>query len=273
MIAAILFVLSAYAGDIDSILGQKGKVAGDVHRYGWPRSDLHVTVQGVRVQPALALGSWAAFGSGMVMGDLVLKPSEVDGVIRELQSGGFEISAIHNHLSGESPAVVYLHYAGRGEEAPLAQTLKSALAKTSTPLTVGPPHPAAASDAAAFAAISDVLQRKGNVNGRVLQFSIPRAETITDGAMTIPPSMGVATAVNFQSAGENVATSGDFVLIADEVNPVIHELEAKGIRVTALHSHMLRETPRLFFMHFWGFGPARSVAEGIRNALAKVNSK
>ena len=258
---------------IQSILGQQPKTSGDVQRFGWPRTDLHVTVAGVRVEPALALGSWAGFLGNMVMGDLVLKASEVDGVIRELQAGGIEITAVHNHLSGESPQVVYLHYEGHGDVDALAKTVEAALKKTSTP-SKGGKAPAAV-HSKLFDEVSAVLApRKGTVTGRVLQFSVPRAEEITEGGMTLPPAMGVATGVNFQTVGSReVATTGDFVLIADEVNPVIHELQAKGIRVTALHSHMLRESPRLFFMHFWGVGSPRTIAEGIRNAVGKMNAK
>lgn len=277
ILAALLFACSAFAADpwqsVDTILGQTGKaVAGDVHRYGWPRRDLEVRIGNVRIEPALALGSWAAFSSNMVMGDLVLRPAEVEPVVRGLQAGGFEISAIHNHLLGESPMVAYVHYAGHGEAAALARTLHDALASTATPMTaaaaVATPTKA---DDEAFAAVSEVLQRKGTMAGRVLQFGIPRAEAITDGGMAIPPTMGVATAVNFQRVGPDVATTGDFVLIADEVNPVMRELELHGIRVTAVHSHMLRDTPRLFFMHFWGVGAPRAIAEGIRAALSRVN--
>lgn len=259
---------------ISIILGQQPKTSGDVQRFGWPRSDMHVTVAGVHVEPGLALGSWAGFMGDMVMGDLVLQPREIDAVTRELEAGGYEVSAIHNHLSGESPDVVYVHYAGHGDPDALATTLKSALAKTSTPMSGGG-QPQAAIHSKLFDEVSAVLApNKGTVNGKILQFSAPRAEAITEGGMTLPPAMGVATAVNFQTVGaDRVATTGDFVLIADEVNPVIRELQAKGIKVTALHSHMLRETPRLFFMHFWGVGSPRTIAEGIRNALAKVNTK
>jgi hypothetical protein len=268
--------VSAFAADpwqgVDAIFSQTGKaVAGDVHRYGWPRRDLKVRVGSVDVQPALALGSWAAFTTDMVMGDLVLRPSEVESVVRTLQKDGFEISAIHNHLLGESPMIAYVHYAGHGDPAALARSLHDALSTTATPMSAAPAAVATKEDDAAFAAVSGVLQRKGTMAGRVLQFGIPRAETITDGGMTIPPTMGVATAVNFQRVGSNVATTGDFVLIADEVNPVMRELESHGIRVTAVHSHMLRDSPRLFFMHFWGVGAPRTISEGIQAALAKVN--
>jgi uncharacterized protein DUF1259 len=275
---ALLFTVSAFAADpwqtVDAIFGQTGKaVAGDVHRYGWPRRDLNVTVGKIQIEPALALGSWAAFSGAMVMGDLVLRSGEVDGVIRELQRGGFEITAVHNHLLGESPAIAYVHYHGHGNPEELARTLHKALAQTATPMKIRPPAAASKNDKSALSIVSDILQRNGTMNGRVLQFAISRAEAVTDGDMTIPPAMGVATAVNFQRAGTEVVTTGDFVLIADEVNPVIQELESHAIRVTAVHSHMLRESPRLFFLHFWGVGAPRAIAEGINAALGLVRTR
>lgn len=274
---ALLLAVSASAADpwqsVDATLRQTGKtVAGNVHRYGFPRRDLKVTLSRVRVEPALALGSWAAFSADMVMGGLVLLPKEVEPVVRTLQYGGIEITAIHNHLLDESPSIAYVHYQGHGDPAALAKTLQKALATTGTPMTPADPPTPDKKDEAAFAIVSGALQRQGATNGRVLQFSIPRLEAIADdGVVPIPPTMGVATAVNFQRAGDKVATSGDFVLIAAEVNPVIKDLEAHGIRVTAVHSHMLRETPRLFFLHFWGLGAPKEIADGLRSALAKTN--
>ena len=268
---------------VDRVFGNPGKdQPGEVHRYGWPRTDLHVRLAGVPVEPALALGGWAAFkktGTGqdaVTMGDLVLLGPEVDPVVRELQAGGFEILAIHNHLIDESPRVVYLHFHGMGDAAALAQTLKTALQKTKTPLAppagTAPAKPTPA-EVKAFQKIQDLLGRKGNMAGRVLQLGVPRAETIQDGGMEIPPSMGMANAINLETVEARVATTGDFVLVADEVNPVIRELQAHGIRVTALHSHMLRESPRLFFLHFWGVDTPEKIAEGIKAALAKIATR
>lgn len=253
--------------NVDAILGRPGKASGAVHRYTFPRTDLNVTAGGVRVTPALALTSWAAFDDQRVMGDLVLRPRELDAAIRELQRGGFEVLAIHNHLLGESPQIVYMHFMGHGDPATLAKTLKAAVP--------APPAPAAAkttaADQRAFDTIDAAMHRSGTANGRVLAFSIPRAETITEDGMDVPPSMGMATAVNFQANGANVVATGDFVLIATEVNPVVRELESRRIRVTAIHSHMLRESPRLFFLHFWGEGKPDDVAAGLAAAVSKTN--
>jgi len=266
---------------VDKVFGQPGRdMPGDVHRFGWPRSDLRVTIGGIPVEPALALGSWGAFkktGGGdeaVTMGDLVLLGSEVNPVIGELQAGGFEILAVHNHLIGESPRVLYLHFHGHGDAVGLAKTVKSALAKTKTPTASGK-APAKTSEARqkTLDKLQDVLGHKGTMAGTVLQVGVPRAETIQDGGVEVPGSMGMANAMNFQMVGQRVATTGDFVLIADEVNPVIKELRARGLVITALHSHMLRETPRLFFMHFWGVGTPEKIGEGLKAALSKVATK
>jgi hypothetical protein len=268
---------------VDKVFGNAGKdQPGEVRRYGWPRTDLRVRVGNVPVEAALALGSWAAFkktGNGpdaVTMGDLVLLGPEVDPVARDLQAGGFEILAIHNHLIDEVPRVVYVHFHGMGEAAALAKTLKGALERTRTPLAPpagkAPAKPTPAQEKT-FQKIQDLLGRKGAMAATVLQFGVPRAEAIQDGGMEVPPSMGMANAINFETFENRVATTGDFVLVADEVNPVIRELHAHGIRVTALHSHMLRENPRLFFLHFWGVGSAEKIAEGIKAALAKIATR
>ena len=264
---------------VDGVLGVAGKdLAGGTHRFGWPRRDLHVQVGDVPVQPALALGSWGAFikeggDKAMAMGDLVLLEPELTPVLTTLEAGGIEISAIHNHLVGESPHVIYLHFSGHGNATALARTLKEALGKTGTPMTPAPPAKASPADEQAFKTVQQVLGRNGTLAGTVLQIGVPRAERIEEKGMEIPASMGMATALNFERVGDRVATTGDFVLVASEVNPVIRELRAHGIAVTALHSHMLEETPRLFFMHFWGVDTPEKIAGGLKAALAKVNTK
>lgn len=278
LLVALLFVatsaFSATHSELDSILGRPGaEQPGGVYRFGFPRTDLHVTVAGVDIKPALALGSWAAFKGSMTMGDLVLTESEVEDVISALQAGGIEQTAVHNHLLNETPRVVYMHFEGHGDPDALARTLRAALEKTKTPLTPPAPAPAAALDLPT-AELDRIIGTAGKANGGVDQFSVARAGRVMDGAMEIPPSMGVATAINFQPTGSGRAvTTGDFVMVASEVNPVIRALRAGGISVTALHSHMLRERPRLFFMHFWGDGDAVALARTMRSALDKMNVK
>jgi hypothetical protein len=264
---------------LDQILGRSGQKMGEVYRFGFPRTDLHVVVHDVAIKPGLALGSWAAFtgteANAMVMGDLVLLEDEVNPVIEKLRAAGFEITAVHNHLLGEAPRLMYLHYMGHGPEAELGNSFHAALAASKTPL--GAPAAASAEPGAPpdwTKAIEDTVGRKGNFKGGVLSFGVPRAEAISMDGMTITPAQGVAEAINFQEADPGkVATTGDFVLTAAEVNAVISALEQHHILVTALHSHMLTEEPRLFFMHFWGHGPTTEVAAGIKAALDKVHTK
>jgi hypothetical protein len=268
---------------VDRVLGETGKdLPGNVHKSTWPRTDLSVTLAGVRIEPALALGSWAAFqktGNGeeaIVMGDLVLLGPEVQPVVNALGAGGFEILAIHNHLIGETPRLLYVHFYGRGEASALARTLKTALERTRTPLrpaTPKEPVTLTPAERVAFERVQAILGHKGSLAGRVLQVAVPRAAPIQQDEMEMPPSMGMAIAMNFEHPGARLAATGDFVLVAEEVNPVIHELRAHGIEVTALHSHMLREEPRLFFLHFWGLGASERIAEGLKAALAKVATK
>jgi hypothetical protein len=275
---SLLVSVSVIAADdakwsgVAEALGRPGASQPDgVYKVGFPRTDLAVTADGVAIKAPLALGSWVAFLDDgthvMAMGDLVLLATEVGSVVETLEKGGVDVSAIHNHLIGETPHVMYVHFSGHGDAVALARTLHAALATTKTPIA---PQPPAANPALMLPAadMDRILGRSGKPVGGVYQFGIPRAEAIHEGGMTIPPSMGMSTAINFQPLGnDRAATTGDFVLLAGEVNPVIRALHAGGIAVTALHSHMLQEEPRLFFMHFWGVGEAKALATTLRQAL------
>jgi hypothetical protein len=263
---------------IDEAMSRSGQKTGDVYRLGFPRTDLHVSIAGVDIKPGLALGSWAAFAGNdndaMVMGDLVLLENELTPVMKKLHAAGFDITAVHNHVLNEAPRVIYMHYMGHGKAVELANSLHAALAESKTPLDKPAPPAPSAEPPAFVKTIEDIVGTKGRFAGSVLSFGIPRAGAITDHGMTLTGAQGVAEAINFQEAGAGkVATTGDFVLTAEEVNPVISALEEHGIEVTALHSHMLTEQPRLFFMHFWAVGPTESVAAGIKAALSHVAVK
>jgi hypothetical protein len=264
---------------VDAALGRKAAVAGDVHRYGFPRTDLNVTLDGVTIKPALALGGWVtlkpAHGGAMIMGDLVLLESEINPVMTAMIKNGLEITAVHNHLLRASPATFYLHVAGHGDPEKLATVLIQALQSSKTPLQL----PAAAAIPPVIdldtAQLDQIMGVKGTNNGGVYQFGVPRRDAVTEGGMQIAPAgpMGVATGIGFQpTGGGKAAITGDFVLTGDEVNPVIKELRAAGIEVTAIHSHMLDEQPRLIFMHFWANDDAIKLAHGLRAALDKTAS-
>lgn len=270
-----------WRASIDSALGRAGTLQTDsAYKFGFPRTDMAVMLGTVQLRPSLALGSWVAFvpvgrSESMAMGDLVLTEREIPAVMRALQAGGVEPTALHNHLRGETPRVMYMHIMARGNPVTIARTIRSALAETGTPSPApGGPMTAAAAIDLDTAGIARALGRTGRINGGVYQISVPRAEVIRVGGIVVPPSMGVATAINIQptGGGRPVAT-GDFVLRSAEVNRVIRELRDHGIEVTALHSHMLDESPRLFFMHFWADDDALAIARGLRSALDITNSQ
>ncbi|MDD5541915.1 MAG: DUF1259 domain-containing protein [Acidobacteriia bacterium] len=262
---------------VEVVLGRKGAVSGDTIKFGFPRTDLHVLIGTVALKPTLALGSWVAFSgsedSAMMMGDLVLLQQEVEPVMDQLQSGGVMITALHNHLLLERPHVMYMHYMGHGKAEELAKTFKAALEHSATPMKA-PAAPAAEPKVRmSQSKIEEILGQHGTLKGGVLSFGVPRAEPIQENGTMLPPALGVANSINIQDSPKGIATTGDFVLIASEVNPVIHALRSHGIMVTALHNHMLQDNPRLFFMHFWGNGPAGEVAAGLKAALDDVHTK
>src|ERR1043165_8984123 len=265
---------------VEQALGKSGSMQpGDVYKVSFPRSDLKVTAGGVELKPALALGTWVAFkrmgDMTIVMGDLVLTENEVTPVLSKLQQGGVETTALHNHVLNESPRVMYMHVHAMGDAVTIAKAIHDALALTKTPFAASPSS-ATAELGIDTRQIDQIMGQSGKVNGGVYQFSIARADEITDmmGAqkMVIPPAMGLAQPINFQpTGGEKAAITGDFVLFASEVTTVMKALRENGIEVTAVHSHMLTDNPHLFFMHFWANDDALKLARGLRGALDKVN--
>ena len=285
--AILTSTTAAFAQDVDwqkvdEAIGRKpAVVAGDVHRYGFPRTDLSVTLDGVTIKPALALGGWVAFkamgGEAMVMGDLVLLETEIKPVMTKMIENGLDITAVHNHLLRASPATFYMHVGGHGDPVKLATAIRTALAESKTPLTppaATAPPPAIDLDTAQ---LDQIIGAKGQANGGVYQFGVPRRDPATMDGMAVAPAgpLGVTTGIGFQPTGNgNAAITGDFVMVSSEVNPVIKALRSGGIEVTALHSHMLDEQPRLFFMHFWANDDAIHLAKTLRTALdAMANVK
>jgi hypothetical protein len=277
----LLITAQAHAAEtdwtkVDAALGKTASVQKDVHRYGIPRTDLQVTVDGVVIKPALALGGWLGFepmqDGAVVMGDLVLTETEVNPVMSKLLESGIEITAVHNHLLRTSPATYYMHIHGHGDPVAMATAIRVALAESKTPFV------ASAAPAAQTAQIeldTDKLDAaigvKGKVNGGVYQFLVPRKEPITEDGMSVPPAMGTAIVINFQpTGGGKAAITGDFVVTSEEVNPMIRALRENDIEVTAIHSHMLDEQPRVFFVHFWANDEAVKLAKGLQAALEKI---
>jgi hypothetical protein len=261
---------------IDAIMGRSPAQSGETRRYGFPRSDLAVKVDGVAIKPALALGGWVAFEcsaeKSVAMGDLVLTDAEVNPAISRLLAGGFEITALHNHLLRASPPTYYLHIAGRGDPQKLAETIRAALAATKTPLESAP-SPASPPLDLDVAKIDEVIGAKGRSTGGVYQFAVPRGDRTSYDGMTVAGSMGAANVINFQASGAGkAAIAGDFMARANELDPLIRALRAKGVEIAAIHNHMLDEEPRLFFVHFWANDDALTLAGAMRSALDAVNA-
>jgi len=285
VVAALLTGTSGFAFATDDswqarvgeALGKTGAAApGGIYRVGLPRSDLNVMLDGVRLRVGFALGGWLAFEKmgeqGMVMGDLVLTMDEVNPVMTKLAAAGIEVTALHNHLLRNQPFTMYMHVLGHGDPVKLAAALHTALAESKTPLVAAPTPIEPPEIDFDTAAVDQALGAKGTNNSGVYQFSIPRAEPVTDGGMEIPAAMGSANAINFQATGGGkAAITGDFVLIAKEVNPVLKVLREHGIEVTAIHNHMLDDQPHLYFMHFWANDDARKLAERLKAAIAHIN--
>jgi hypothetical protein len=186
-----------------------------------------------------------------------------------------EITAVHNHVLRGEPATFYMHIGGHGDPVKMAATIRTALGESKTPLAA----PAAPAQPPAIdldtAQLDSIIGVKGQNNGGVYQFGVPRRDPITEDGMPLTPvgPLGVATAIGFQpTGGSKAAITGDFVLTGNEVNPVMQALRSNGIEVTAVHSHMLNEQPRLFFMHFWANDDALKLARGLRAALDKTAS-
>jgi hypothetical protein len=280
--AAVLFSFPACAAStdwnkVDAALGKTATVSGEVHRYGLPRSDLHVTLDGVAIKPALALGGWVAFapmhGEAMVMGDLVLLDTEITPVMTKLMGSGLEITAIHNHILRASPATFYMHVAGHGDPEKMAAAIRAALSSESKTPFDAPATTAAAAPSLDLdtARLDEAMGAKGTANGGVYQFGIPRSDPATEGGMPVNAALGGANAINFQPTGNGkAAITGDFLVTGNEVNPLIRALRAGDIEVTAIHSHMLDEQPRMFFIHFWANDDALKLARNVRTALDKT---
>jgi Domain of Unknown Function (DUF1259) len=278
LVTAVAFPALSNAADIDwkkvdVALGKTAAVSGEVHRYGLPRSDLHVTLDGVAIKPALALGGWVSFapmhGEAMVMGDLVLLDSEIAPVMTKLLDGGLDITAVHNHILRASPATFYMHVGGHGDPVKMATVIRSALSASGTPFdapaTTAGPAPAVDLDTAK---LDQIMGVKGAAVGGVYQFGVPRRDPATESGMPVNGPLGGANAINFQATGNGkAAITGDFLVTGNEVNPLIRTLRAGDIEVTAIHSHMLDEQPRMFFIHFWANDDAEKLARNVRAAL------
>lgn len=260
---------------VEKTLARKGTEQNGVFKVSLPRTDLNVMMNGTTVQAGAALGSWMAFhqdgGTTVADGDLVLTPKEITPVVRVLRSGNIAVSAIHNHLAGEQPEIMYVHFFASGDAEKIAATLRDALDRTNTPAagagasanTMEKPFPDEQ-------VIESVLGKKGAVHGAVLAFSFPGEHAISMRGKTLPPSMGMATAINFQPSKSGVAATGDFVVQEAQTQALLSALAKGDVQITAMHNHLLEDEPRMVFIHFWAEGSAKRVASSLRSALDAI---
>lgn len=258
---------------IENIIGKKGTFQAGVLKFSFPRYDLDVNIESITLEPVFALTSWMALhqvnNDCIAMGDIVLLESEVSPVMSQAIENGFEITALHNHLLFELPRIMYMHVSGFGDAQQLAQGIKNILSVTGTPINAKSSSSSLSPNY--WSSVETIMGTKGKQSGNVIQFSFPRGDMIYEFNMAIPPSMGISQAINFQSAGEYAAVTGDFVLISEEVEPVVRTLIQYGISITAIHNHMLYEEPRLFYLHFWAVDNPDILAYALKQTLEQTN--
>jgi hypothetical protein len=256
---------------IEKMFNKKGTRQSNMFKITFPRNDLNVSIDNVAISPDLAFTTWLAFrpeGRGaMMMGDIVLQESDITVAEFILDSAKIQITGLHNHLINESPKIMYMHILGHGNPVSMAKVMKSVFASIGMPFGE---YATPAKKTFDWSPVNAVLGMKGTVAGDVIKYSIPRPDRITENGMEVSPFMGMATVVNFQSDDTKAIVTGDFVLQANEIAPVMHTLISYSISVTALHNHMLDESPKIYFLHFLGYDDPVHLADGIKAALGEI---
>ena len=266
--------------EVLSALGKQGDFKDNVLKVNIPRNDLSVTVANVKTPTAFGFGGWVAMtkGSGeknVMMGDLVLTEDEVNPVMSALLDNGLEVTALHNHFSHEQPRLFYMHVHGQGTPAELARELKPALdligKGTARPAATTGPAPAASGAKIDTAKIAQIVGKQGEQSGDVYKITVGRDDLkLTEMGAPINARMGLNTWAAFVGTNENAAIAGDVAMVASEVTPVLKALRKNGLDVVAIHHHMTETQPTIFFLHYWGTGPADKLATGFKAALNEL---
>ncbi|MEX2261496.1 MAG: DUF1259 domain-containing protein [Bryobacteraceae bacterium] len=278
-------VSEAQRAEIDKATGVKGTYTAeeDVYRVSFPRTDVKVTVEGRGVHPFLGLTSWAAFtphsqSELMVMGDLVLLEDEVNPVMSAALDNGLEVTALHNHFFFDSPRVMFMHIGGSGTAERLATAVARAMDKVKEIRNANPqpaskfPGPAIPeTNSITASTIDGTLGLKGQVNAGMYKVAIGRKATMH--GKTVGNQMGVNTWAAFAGTDDAAFVDGDFAMLESEVQPVLKALRKAGINIVAIHNHMTHEEPQYVFLHYWGKGPAATLARGLKSALDTQDRK
>ena len=264
---------------LQAAVGAEGERNEGEWKWTVPQSDLNVRVEGFRIVPPMGLGSWAAFTpaaeGAAVMGDIVLLEEEVRPVQQRLLAEGLTITALHKHFLRESPRVAYMHFGGRGPEAELGAAVRAVFDEVAA-LRGGDPgaEPApTVENTLDVARIEEIMQHSGTLGGGVFKVTVGRPDvTLRARGATVSTFGGFNTWAAFQGTPERAAVAGDFAMLADEVEGVLEALADHDIEVVVLHNHMIHEEPRIFFLHYWGVGPAEELARGLRAALDQTGT-
>jgi hypothetical protein len=254
--------------------GMHGTGKNGEYKIAVPRKDLQVTVDGFSIIPPMGLTSWAAFtpcsDSAMVMGDIVVTETELWPVQQEVIRQGLVITAIHHHFARSRPAVFYMHIDGKGDPLRLARSVKAIFRQAAS---VRQPYASAGKadsvvNTLPTAWLDSLIGHKGEMNKGVYKYTIGRNDVqLLEDGIPVSSFLGFNTWAAWQGTPEKAAVAGDFAMLENEVEPVIRTLVKNGIEVVAVHNHMTQEQPRIFFLHYWGTGPAEKLAKGLRAAL------
>ena len=260
-------------------LGLKGNENEGEFKVTIPQNDLNVTVDGFKIIPPMGLGSWVAFtptkNQPMIMGDVVVTEQDLKPVQQEVIKQGLTITAIHNHFVRNEPDVMYMHIGGMGNEEELAKKVKAVFNKVEE-IRGGNPSASPAGqveNTLDTKTIDSILGYNGSMNNGVYKITIGRPDVaLKDHGAPVSTFMGFNTWASWQGTPEKAAVAGDFTMLEDEVAPVIKALIENDIEVVALHNHMVKEEPRIFFLHYWGVGPAEKLAKGLKAALDQTGA-
>jgi len=283
---ALLAPFTAWAQDIPaeyqqvlSTLGKQGDFKDNVLKVNIPRNDVKVTVAGVSTPTPFGFGGWVAMTKGeggdqVLMGDLVLLQDEVNPVMSALLDNGFDVTALHNHFFWDEPRMYYMHVHGHGTAADLAQKLKPAIAligKSSGGSAPGPPPASVPQNALNTARLAEVVGAQGEQSGAVYKITLPRSDLkVVEMGATINARMGLNTWAAFTGTNDKAAIAGDVAMLESEVTPVLKALRKNGLDVVAIHHHMTADRPMIIFLHYWGTGPADTLAAGFKAAVNEL---
>src|SRR5713226_9368523 len=261
-------------------LAKQGDYKANVLKVNIPRNDVNVTVANVKTPTAFGFGGWIAMtkgagGADVMMGDLVLLQDQVNPVMSALLDNGIDVTALHNHFLWDEPRMFYMHVHGHGKPADLARKVKPALdliGKGASRPTATPAAPAAApATTIDTAKLAQIVGTPGEQSGAVYKITVGRDDLkLTEMGAPINARMGLNTWAAFVGTNENAAIAGDVAMLASEVQPVLKALRKNGLDVVAIHHHMTGTEPTIFFLHYWGTGPADKLATGFKAALSET---